>query len=69
MPRDDLEHGWLVCGVDRGSSDAQPKKVGKCAWCGQTLYEDEDFETYGYNEAGELLCLDCYEESRDNISA
>ena len=61
MPKDDLEHGWLVGRGERGNSDAQRKKVGKCAWCGQTIYEDEEFETYGYNDAGELLCWDSYE--------
>lgn len=66
MPRDDLEHGWLVGRGELVGSDEQPKKVGKCAWCGETIYEDEELETYGYNETGELLCWNCYEESKNN---
>lgn len=63
---DNLEHGWIGS-EDRGNySSSAPKLVGTCAWCGEYIYEDEDMYTYGYNEAGELLCWDCYEESKEH---
>lgn len=61
---DNLEHGWIGS-EDRKFIPPEPKKVGRCAWCREDIYEDEDLETYGYNEAGELLCLDCLEESEE----
>lgn len=64
MDRDNLEHGWIGS-EDRGMVDPGPEKVGVCAWCGDYIYEDEECETHGYNEAGELLCRNCLEESKD----
>lgn len=63
--RDNLEHGWLVGREQIEECRQEKQAVGVCAWCGEDIYEDEDFYTYGYNEAGELLCIDCLEESKE----
>lgn len=64
--RDNLEHGWIGSEDRCGCSSSEKEKVGTCAWCGDTIYYDEDMYTYGYNEAGELLCWDCYEASKEH---
>lgn len=66
MPRDDIEHGWLVAKDSHEYIEPEPERVGRCAWCDEPIYEDEEYYTYGYNEAGELLCWKCLEESKNH---
>lgn len=67
--RDNIEHGWLLEKEDFNEGTQEKERVGVCAWCGEEIYEDEDFYTYGYTEAGELLCIDCLEESKARVVA
>lgn len=57
---DNLEHGWIGS-EDRGWYGRTERPVGRCACCGEEIYEDEDYYTYVYTEDGELLCWDCHE--------
>ena len=63
---DNLENGWL-CSEDKGKIEyiEDKKLIGTCEWCGKELYEDEEYYTYAHNESGELLCWDCYAESKE----
>lgn len=60
--RDNIENGWLLESEAFDAETQEKRKIGVCAWCGEDIYEDEDLYTYGHNEAGELLCIDCFEE-------
>lgn len=43
--------------------------IGTCSCCDETIYYDEEIETYKRTADGQLLCWDCYERLRDERKA
>ena len=67
-----IENGWVVSGRDsRYSGECEPDEeiIGTCSCCGDDIYYDEELETSGSTDEGQLLCWDCFERWRDERKA
>lgn len=57
-----IEHGWVVSGREGHENYTPQTTVGMCSCCHEPIYYDEELETYGRTDDGQLLCWVCFEE-------